>query len=120
MRKSVVIILADGFEEIEAVTPIDVLRRAGVDVVIAGLGKIEVKGSRGIKILADVTLETYQGLPDAVILPGGIPGADNLHQSKTVSDFEHPGRTSRGEWRTHRARVSHGTLGDRPTGSCRR
>lgn len=87
MRKTAIIILADGFEEIEAVTPIDTLRRAGVDVVIAGVGKIEVKGSRGIKILADIKLEDYQGLPDALILPGGIPGAENLRNSQSVAQF---------------------------------
>ena len=87
MRKSVVIVLADGFEEIEAVTPIDTLRRAGVEVIIAGVGKTEVKGSRGIKIIADITLEEYRDLPDAVILPGAIPGAENLHNSKAVADL---------------------------------
>ncbi len=87
MRKTAVIVLADGFEEIEAVTPIDTLRRAGVEVVLAGVGKTEVKGSRGIKILADTKLEEYQGLPDALILPGGIPGAENLRDSQAVTDL---------------------------------
>ncbi len=79
--------LADGFEEIEAMTPIDVLRRAGVEVVIAGVGKLQVKGSRGVQVLADVILETYEGTPDAVVLPGGIPGAENLAKSSAVSSL---------------------------------
>ncbi len=85
MRKSVVIVLADGFEEVEAVTPIDVLRRAGIEVIVAGAGNTEIKGSRGLRVLADIKLEDYQGLPDAMILPGGIPGAENLRDSAAVS-----------------------------------
>ena len=87
MRKTVVIILAEGFEEIEAVTPIDVLRRAGVEVITAGLGKRDVKSSRGIPMVADVTLESLSSLPDMVILPGGLPGAENLKSSTVVSGF---------------------------------
>ena len=87
MRKTAVIVLADGFEEIEAITPIDVLRRAGVEVIIAGVGKTEVKGSRGIRVIADTRLEDYTGIPEAVILPGGLPGAENLKNSPVVSAF---------------------------------
>lgn len=79
------ILLADGFEEIEAFTPIDVLRRAGVEVITAGVGKSEVKSSRGVRVLTDLRLEDYDGVPDAVILPGGIPGADNLKSSPAVA-----------------------------------
>jgi len=84
MRKTVLILLADGFEEVESVTPVDVLRRAGVEVIVAGVGKTEIKGSRGLRVLADIRLEDYQGLPDAIVLPGGIPGAENLRDSAAV------------------------------------
>ena len=87
MRKKAVIVLADGFEEIEAMTPIDVLRRAGVEVTLAGVGKTEIKSSRGVRVMADVRLEDYEGVPDAVILPGGIPGAENLKNSDAVAAF---------------------------------
>jgi len=71
------IILADGFEEIEAVAPIDLMKRAGIGVVIAGLGKKEICGSHGIKIVADEIFDKSNDNFDAVILPGG-PGHQNL------------------------------------------
>ena len=64
-------------EEIEAVTPIDVLRRAGVDVVIAGLGGKIIKGAHGISVAADIEFADAADA-DALILPGGLPGADAL------------------------------------------
>ena len=87
MAKKFLIVLADGFEEIEAITPIDVLRRAGLDVVIAGLNSRAVAGAHGIKFEADVTLENYTGLPDALILPGGLPGSENLRKSSLVAEL---------------------------------
>ena len=57
MPEQVVVVLADGFEEIEAVTPIDVLRRAGLDVVVAGVGATAVKGSHGVTYQCDIALE---------------------------------------------------------------
>src|SRR3989338_804820 len=87
MKKIVLIVLADGFEEIEAVTPIDVLRRAGLEVVVAGLGKRQIMGSHGITIETDLMLEQYSGAPDAVILPGGMPGAENLRKSETLKSI---------------------------------
>ena len=81
--KKVLIVLVDGFEEIEAITPIDVLRRAGLEVVIAGLEKKTVTGSHGIKVEADILLADFKGTPEAVVLPGG-PGADTLGKSKEL------------------------------------
>lgn len=85
--KTVLIILAEGFEEIEAITPIDVLRRAGLKVITAGVGKKEITGAHGIKVGTDVELENYADTPDAVILPGGMPGADNLKKSSSVKNI---------------------------------
>jgi len=84
MAKRALVILADGFEEIEAATPIDVLRRAQVDVVVAGLNDIKVKGSRGLVVMADMKLDAVRGEFDALILPGGSLGAKNLAVSEKV------------------------------------
>ncbi len=87
MAKTALVILADGFEEIEAVTPIDILRRAGVQVTVAGLDKDVVTGSNGIRVQADLVLDRYEGLPDAVVLPGGAQGASNLSNSLHVKNL---------------------------------
>ena len=83
MKKTVLIVLGDGFEEIEAVTPMDVLRRAGLEVVVAGMGKREITGAHGIKVLADVLLTDFKEIPDAVVVPGG-PGAKELGKSAVL------------------------------------
>ncbi len=85
MSKTVLIVLAEGFEEIEAVTVIDVLRRADLEVVAAGVGKKEVTGAHGISVKADILIEAYRGDPDALVLPGGMPGAENLRGSEVLA-----------------------------------
>jgi 4-methyl-5(b-hydroxyethyl)-thiazole monophosphate biosynthesis len=86
MPKKVIVLLAEGFEEVEAVTPIDYLRRAGLEVTTAALGKNRVvTGAHGIPLSADTSLgEAAKQGPvwDAVLLPGGMPGAANLAASK--------------------------------------
>lgn len=85
MGKKVLVALADGFEEIEAVTSIDILRRAGLEVIIAAVGgDLLVSGSRGIQIKADIELRNFEGVPDTLVLPGGIPGAANLANSEII------------------------------------
>ncbi len=78
-----VVVLADGFEEIEAVTPIDLLRRAGVTVEVAGLKGTTAKGARGVAFGCDTVFDP-EGDWDALILPGGGPGAQRLSESDTV------------------------------------
>jgi 4-methyl-5(b-hydroxyethyl)-thiazole monophosphate biosynthesis len=80
------VLLAPGFEEIEAVTIIDVLRRAGVETVVLGVGgKGPVQGSHGIAVTADRALaDASKDSWDIVILPGGIPGATTLRDDPKV------------------------------------
>ena len=85
-RKKVLVILADGFEETEAVVPIDILRRAGLKVITAGLNKKSARGSHGLEILADTRIEDISGEFDALLLPGGSPGAENLSRSGALRD----------------------------------
>lgn len=81
----ILIPLASGFEEIEAVTNIDVLRRAGLDVITAGIGSKTIKGDHGIKIEADTEIsEVSSDDISAVVLPGGMPGAANLRDSSEL------------------------------------
>jgi 4-methyl-5(b-hydroxyethyl)-thiazole monophosphate biosynthesis len=83
---TVLVIVAEGFEEIEAVTPIDVLRRAGADVRVAALAEgIHVSGRNGITIHADTTLAALEGIRfDCIVLPGG-PGARWLQEDPRVA-----------------------------------
>lgn len=85
---TVLVPLAEGFEEIEAVTPIDLLRRAGVDVTIASLSEVrEATGRSGLTLRADTTLSAVGAtLFDAVFLPGG-PGVKHLRADPRVRDL---------------------------------
>ena len=95
MGKKALTFLAEGFEEVEAVTPIDYLRRAGVEVTIAAIGAEKiVRGARGISLAADTTLAALEqgGLLnaaswDGVFVPGGMPGASNLAACTVVGNF---------------------------------
>ncbi|MDR1922340.1 MAG: DJ-1/PfpI family protein [Candidatus Adiutrix sp.] len=81
--KQALILYADGFEEIEGVTPFDYLRRAGISVAAAACSpRLEITGAHGLTITAGLTakdaLKQYSSAPDAVICPGGMPGASNI------------------------------------------
>ena len=79
MTARVLVPLAEGCEELEAVSIIDILRRAGIEVVVAGLADGTVTASRGVRIEPDMSLdEALQQEFDMVALPGGLPGADHL------------------------------------------
>jgi 4-methyl-5(b-hydroxyethyl)-thiazole monophosphate biosynthesis len=81
----VLVPLAQGCEELEAVTITDLLTRAGVEVVTAGLDDRPVKASRGITILPDTTLDAVIDEPfDMMVLPGGLPGADHLNNDPRI------------------------------------
>ncbi len=82
--KRVLCLLENGFEEIEAVTPVDVLRRAGVEVVLAGVSGMEVTGKCDIRIQADALLKNVSGADfDALFLPGG-PAVKGLRKNDKV------------------------------------
>ena len=83
--KKVLVPLAEGFEEIEAISIIDLLRRAGITVVTASLGAKAVKAAHDITVQADKTLdEALSDDYDMVVLPGGMPGSEHLDQDKRV------------------------------------
>lgn len=82
---SVLVPLANGCEELEAVTIIDLLRRAGITVTTASLAETTIKASRGVTLVADTSLETILNTPfDMIILPGGLPGADHLNADDRI------------------------------------
>jgi 4-methyl-5(b-hydroxyethyl)-thiazole monophosphate biosynthesis len=83
----VAILLADGFEEVEAVTPADFLRRAGLDVRLVGVTGRTVTGGHGITITADTTIEEMEGEPEALVVPGGGVGAENLAASEPTLEL---------------------------------
>ena len=82
----VLVLLADGFEEIEALFPVDLLRRAGLDVKTVGISGKTVSGSHGIRVECDILPEEidYKAI-DAVVLPGGLPGTENLDASSVTN-----------------------------------
>ena len=85
MTKKVLLALADGSEEIEAMAVVDVLRRAGADVTVASVDHLQVTLSRGVKVVADRLIqdcvdEEY----DLIVLPGGMPGAEHLRDNETL------------------------------------
>ncbi len=84
----VLVPLAQGCEELEAVTIIDLLRRAGIEVITAGLDTQPVRGSRGTVLIPDTSLdEVMTQAFDMVVLPGGLPGADHLEADVRIQQL---------------------------------
>ncbi len=85
----VLVPLANGFEEIEAMSIIDVLNRANIEVIVAGLEKREVKGSNtGLNIIAHTVLDEVDiNTLDMIVLPGGLPGAEYLAKSEKIKSI---------------------------------
>jgi len=82
----VYVFLANGFEEVEALTPVDCLRRCGIDVITVGIGGEYITGSHNITVKADITEDKVQLTKDIqmIVCPGGMPGTLNLEKSETV------------------------------------
>lgn len=81
------VFLADGCEEVEALTQVDFLRRAGIKVITAGIGKKTITGGHDIQITADAEVDRLDEALDAVIIPGGMPGAENIANSQKANDI---------------------------------
>jgi len=85
MKKTVLVPLADGVEEIEAVCIIDVLRRADASVTVASVNDLQITASRGVKIVADCLIaDCVDTTYDLVAVPGGLPGAEHFRDAKDL------------------------------------
>jgi 4-methyl-5(b-hydroxyethyl)-thiazole monophosphate biosynthesis len=80
---NVVVLLAPGFEELETVTIVDVLRRGGISALLAGIAPPPIEGGHGIKVMTDLSIDDVKTC-DALILPGGNPGYINLERDQRV------------------------------------
>jgi 4-methyl-5(b-hydroxyethyl)-thiazole monophosphate biosynthesis len=80
MMAKVAVLLAPGFEEVEAIAPIDILRRGGVEVLIVGVKDKVIPSARNVKIEVDVTIDELKDVDnlDMIIIPGGMTGVENL------------------------------------------
>ncbi|HAL45468.1 MAG: dihydroxyacetone kinase [Planctomycetes bacterium GWF2_42_9] len=88
MSKKVLVPIADGSEELEAVAIIDCLRRAGADLKIASVQNQQIMTSRKIKITADCLIKDWvHEIFDLIVLPGGMPGAEHLRDCKELADM---------------------------------
>jgi len=87
MKKRVLVVLAEGFEDMEAVAPIDVLTRAGVEVTIASLKDGPVKAAYGTTIVPHTTIDRIDGLYDGIVLPGGAANAETLAAHPKIIDL---------------------------------
>ena len=89
------VFLANGFEEVEALAPLDLLRRAGKQVTTVGIGGEEIQGAHGVTVRADIPDAMFRdSAPEAILLPGGMPGSLNLLKCHRLRDMltAHNGR----------------------------
>ncbi len=85
---NVLVPLAEGCEELEAVTIVDLLRRANIEVTTAGLTDGSIKASRGVMLLPDTTLDAVMTQDfDMIVLPGGLPGSDHLDSDPRIREL---------------------------------
>ena len=88
MSKTALIVVAEGTEEIEAITPGDVLNRAGIHITYAGIGSIAPRGGHAVPLRADMFIDDVGTiLFDALIIPGGAKGTENMARSQLLSDL---------------------------------
>lgn len=96
--KRVLVPVADGFEEIETVTIVDVLRRAGIEVILAGIRSGPLTGSRKVQLIPDAEFgKVCDGEFDALVIPGGQPGVDHLIEDGRVTGLIRKMK-DRGKW----------------------
>ncbi|MEM1330539.1 MAG: DJ-1 family glyoxalase III [Planctomycetota bacterium] len=97
-QKHALILIADGTEEIEAMTPGDILRRCGIEVTYAGLGTTSPTGAQGLPLRADKTIDDVAGtVADMLVIPGGTEGARSLGESPAVAELIR-GHADAGKW----------------------
>ncbi len=88
MGKRAVILLAPGYEELEAVAVVDILRRAGIDALLAGLTSDPVPSARNVRIIPDCTIEQASAEEfDLIVLPGGLDGTERLKKEPLVREM---------------------------------
>jgi 4-methyl-5(b-hydroxyethyl)-thiazole monophosphate biosynthesis len=91
LMKTALVLFAEGSEELETVTVVNILRRGGVQVSLAGLKKGALRGSRGITLQPDTTLDAVRDSEfDMVVLPGGQPGTNHLKADARVAKLVQP------------------------------
>lgn len=89
MVKKALVIISDGFEDVEAVAPVDIMNRAGVQVTVASLVDGPVKGAYGNTLVPHTTIDKIDTLYDAIVLPGGTDNAENLAKHSKVIELIH-------------------------------
>ncbi len=88
MSKNVLVPIADGSEDIETVSIVDVLRRAGATVTVASVGALQVTAAHGLKLVADQVISECVNISyDLIALPGGMPGAEHLRDSNELKEM---------------------------------
>jgi len=119
MAKTALVPIADGIEELEAVTIIDVLRRGGVQVTVASVQTLQITASRSVKLLADCLItDCLSKTFDLIALPGGLPGAEHLRDCTALTEMLKK-QKSEGRWFAAVCAspavvlASHGLLSDR-------